>query len=230
MIKKFLPLSLTTLILLPCTTQAVELKSNIDKASYGIGVNIANNLKGQGLEDINVDALIEGIKDAHSDKKLKLTDDEINQSFIALQEQEMERQKKLAEEALKKGEAFLKENAKKPGVKTTASGLQYKIIKEGKGPKPTAQDTVVVNYTGKLIDGTVFDSSYARNQPVEFQADKVIPGWTEALEMMPVGSEWELYIPAKLAYGDFSPTPKIPPNSTLIFDVKLEQIKDKDKE
>jgi FKBP-type peptidyl-prolyl cis-trans isomerase FklB len=224
--KQFIPLSLTALILLPLTAaQAIELKDNVSRASYGIGVNIANNLKSQGLDDISIEALIEGIKDASSGAPLKLTEEEINQAFMSLQEQEMKRQSKVAEENLSKGAAYLEKNAKEAGVKTTTSGLQYKIIKEGKGPKPKATDTVVTQYRGKLIDGTEFDSSYSRNQPAEFQVNKVIPGWTEALQMMPVGSTWEIYVPAKLAYGDFSPTPLIPANSTLVFDVELVKIK-----
>lgn len=206
---------------------ALKLDNDADKASYGIGINIGNSLKAQSFRDINLEAVYQGIGDAVTDKPMKVSKEALVDAFATIQKQEAQEKMKVAKRNLRKGESFLQENGKKKGVKTTDSGLQYKVLAEGKGPKPAASDVVVTNYRGTLIDGTEFDSSYKRNEPVEFPVNRVIPGWTEALQMMPVGSKWQLYIPAKLAYGEFSPSPAIPPNSTLIFDVELLEIKAK---
>ena len=192
------------------------------KTSYAIGLDIATSLKRQEL-DVDAKALAAGIADGFAGKPA-LTDEEQKAAIMDLQKTAMakaeEKQKVSAENNLKAGEAFLAANAKKDGVKTTASGLQYKVIKSGTGPLPKPTDTVKVHYTGTLVDGTVFDSSVERGTPATFPVKGVIPGWTEALQLMKVGDKWQLVIPAKLAYGEEGPGP-IGPNSTLIFDVEL---------
>jgi len=198
-----------------------------DKASYAIGVVTAKQLKQSGIE-VDPKVLAEGLTDALSGGKLQLTDQEISQTLMALQtDAQSKMQAKMKEAGGKNqqaGEAFLAANKKKDGVQTTASGLQYKIITEGKGEKPKATDTVVVDYAGTLVDGTEFDSSYKRGEPATFPVNQVIPGWTEALQLMPVGSKWELYIPSNLAYGENAP-PEIGPSQTLVFTVELKSIK-----
>ncbi len=202
-----------------------DLTNPKQKTSYALGVNIGSSLKAQDL-DLDAKALTAGVADALSGKPA-LTQEEVRDTLTKLK-QDLDA-KNAAETAkyadgaknLKDGEAFLAENGRKEGVKTTPSGLQYKILKSGTGETPKKTDTVTVHYTGTLIDGTVFDSSVQRGQPATFPVGGVIPGWTEALEMMKVGDKWQLFIPAKLAYGEQSPSPKIGPNSTLIFQVEL---------
>jgi FKBP-type peptidyl-prolyl cis-trans isomerase FklB len=209
----------------------VTLKDQKDKISYSIGVNLGSSFKQQGI-DVNTDTLIAGFKDALAGGKTVLTQDEIQKTLMAFQQELMSKQaeqgKLLAEQNQKAGDAFLSANKKKAGVQTTASGLQYKVITEGKGKKPLAQNTVRVHYKGTLIDGTEFDSSYKRGEPAEFPLSRVIPGWTEAIQLMPVGSKWQLYIPPNLAYGEEGQGPTIGPNSTLIFDVELLAVVDRD--
>ncbi|OGS32456.1 MAG: hypothetical protein A2474_07775 [Elusimicrobia bacterium RIFOXYC2_FULL_34_12] len=207
-----------------CQQSGKNLKTKKDKVSYSIGVDIGNNLKSQGL-DIDSDVLAKGLIDAYSGKKISLTDEEIKQAITELQQEMMAKQEEKSKESGDKnkniGEEFLAKNKTKPGVKTLPSGLQYKIITEGTGAKPKATDTVVVNYSGTLIDGTEFDSSYKRGQPATFPVNAVIKGWTEALQLMKTGSKWELYIPSELAYGDRGAGNTIGPNSVLIFTVEL---------
>ena len=203
------------------------LKNEKDKVSYSIGTQIGNNFKNQSM-DVDVDLLAKGIKDALSGGKLLMTEKEIKETITALQKDMMakqaERMKVAAEKNRKEGEAFLSDNKKKEGVKTTPSGLQYKVIKDGNGPTPKMADTVAVNYRGTLINGTEFDSSYKREEPATFPVNSVIPGWTEAMQMMKVGSKWHLFVPANLAYGEQGAGPQIGPNSTLIFEVELTAI------
>ncbi len=189
----------------------VELKTQKDKLSYAIGVDVGNSLKKNSI-DVDMNVLMQGMKDAFSGKP-QMTDQQIKETMIAYQKEQAEKNKKA-------GEAFLAENKKKSGVVTMPSGLQYKIVKKGTGKSPKATDTVTVNYRGTLIDGTEFDSSYKRGQPATFPVNGVIPGWTEALQLMKEGAKWELFIPADLAYGATG-RPGIPPNSTLIFEVEL---------
>jgi FKBP-type peptidyl-prolyl cis-trans isomerase FklB len=200
-------------------------KMNVDKASYGVGASIGHNMA-QQVPDVDADALAQGIKDGLAGKAL-LNDQEVMQTLMAFSQtmraRQQEKMAKAGQENKEKGEAFLAENAKKEGVKVLPSGLQYKIIKEGNGPKPKATDTVTVKYRGTLIDGTEFDSSHG--QTTEFRLSNVIPGWTEGIQLMPVGSEWMLYVPSNLAYGERQAGPQIGPNSTLIFDVDLVGIK-----
>lgn len=202
-------------------------KETKDKVSYSIGADIGSNLKKADL-DINAEFLAQGIKDSFAGKTV-MTEDEMKatlQTFQTEMQAKMQAKQKAAAEANKAtSEKFLEENKKKDGIKTTASGLQYKIITEGKGPKPKASDTVSVNYRGTLVNGTEFDKS---KDPVSFPVEGVIPGWTEALQLMPVGSKWQLFIPAALAYGENAP-PMIGPNQTLVFDVELLEIKKAEK-
>ena len=208
--------------------QAV-LKTESDRLSYSIGMNLGSGFKAQSIE-INSEVLLRGIKDAMSGAKPLMTDEEIRAALTAfqskLQAKQAAAQEKSASENKAKGEGFLAENKKKEGIVTTASGLQYKVIKQGTGPKPKETDTVVTHYKGTLIDGTEFDSSYKRNEPATFAVNAVIKGWTEALQLMPVGSKWELYIPSTLAYGDHGAAGVIGPNETLIFEVELLSIQE----
>lgn len=188
-----------------------------DSVSYSIGLFMAQSLKQQGMTDLNNALLMQGMNDALKGQKTQLTMDQAGQVMSAYQQNQL-----TARSAGNKkiGDAFLAANKAKAGVITTASGLQYSIDKEGTGAKPTATDRVKVHYTGKLLDGKVFDSSVGR-EPVEFPVNGVIKGWTEALQLMPVGSKWKLYIPAELAYGDRGAGQDIKPGSTLMFDVEL---------
>ena len=201
-----------------------------DKVSYGIGVQVAKTLKAQGI-DINPDLLVKGLRDALSGQKLLMSDEDLNTTMAALQkevgEKQMAEKAKEADVNKKAGDAFLAENSKKDGVVSLPSGLQYKILKPAEGKKPTDADTVSCNYRGTLIDGKEFDSSYKRGQPASFPVGGVIKGWTEALQLMPVGSKWQLFIPADLAYGDRQAGPDITPGSMLIFEVELLSIQPK---
>jgi FKBP-type peptidyl-prolyl cis-trans isomerase FklB len=201
-----------------------ELKDAKDKASYSIGLNIGSNLKRQNV-DLNPEALMAGMQDAMSGKKPLLNDQEVREAMMNLEKDMQQKQAAAAQKNAAEGEKFLAENKTKPGVKTTASGLQYKLEKEGKGAQPKANDTVTVNYRGTLINGTEFDSSYKRGQPATFPVSGVIRGWTEALQLMKVGSKYQLFIPANLAYGERGAGRDIGPNSTLIFDVELLDVK-----
>src|SRR4030066_834309 len=205
------------------------LKDQKDKVSYSIGMNIGNNLKKQAI-DVNPDALVSGIKDALSGGKALMTEQEVNDTLMAFQKEmaskQTERLKELGEKNKKEGEAFLAENKKKEGIIALPSGLQYKVIKEGDGKIPTATDTVTVHYRGTLIDGTEFDTSYTRGQPVTFPVKGVVPGFSEALQLMKGGSKWQLFIPSNLAYGERGAGDDIGPNSTLIFDLELISIKE----
>lgn len=209
--------ALTGIALPGVAAERVELKTDAEKNGYSVGYDIGRSLKRQ-LLDLEAAATAQGLKDAIGGVAPALPEQEIQQRFAAMREQSAE---KIPEMNLKAGEAFLAKNKGAKGVKTTASGLQYKVIAAGKGKKPTAEDTVTVNYRGTLIDGTEFDSSYKRNQPASFPVKGVIAGWTEALPLMQEGAKWILYIPAKLAYGERGAGPMIGPNSTLIFEVEL---------
>ena len=204
--------------------KAPPLNDAKDKAGYSIGLNIGQNLKRQGVE-LNPDAMIAGLKDGLGGKKSALTDDQIKEAMATLEKDMEQKQEVAAQKNVAEGEKFLADNKAKPGVKTTASGLQYKVEKEGKGAQPKASDTVTVNYRGTLIDGTEFDSSYKRGQPATFPVGGVIKGWTEALQLMKVGSKYQLFIPAGLGYGPRGAGRDIAPNSTLIFDVELLDVK-----
>jgi FKBP-type peptidyl-prolyl cis-trans isomerase FklB len=197
--------------------ERLEPKTDPEKNSYSVGYDIGRSLKRQ-LVEVNVGALTQGLNDAISGAAPALPDPEMQQRFAAMRQ---ESAKKIPEMNKKEGEAFLAKNKGAKGVKTTASGLQYKVITTGKGKQPTAEDTVTVNYRGTLIDGTEFDSSYKRNQPATFPVKGVIAGWTEALQLMQEGSKWKLYLPSAIAYGERGAGNMIGPNSTLVFEVEL---------
>jgi FKBP-type peptidyl-prolyl cis-trans isomerase FklB len=203
----------------------MKLENNKDKASYAIGMDIGRSFKKQQLE-LNMDAVTQGVRDAYSGKKeLLLTDEQTKEVMETFKREFMAKRETVMKEAgvknKEEGEKFLAANKSKEGVKTTASGLQYKVLKEGTGPKPKANDTVRTHYRGTLIDGTEFDSSFKRNEPATFPLNGVIPAWTEALQLMPVGSKWQLFAPSELAYGERGAGQDIGPNSTLIFEVEL---------
>ena len=195
----------------------VELKTDTEKNGYSLGYDIGRSLK-RKLVEVDAGAAGQGMKDALGGAAPALSEQEIQQRFDALRQESARR---IPEKNLKDGEAFLARNKGGKGVKTTASGLQYKVITAGKGKQPKAEDTVTVNYRGTLIDGTEFDSSYTRGQPATFPVKGVIPGWTEALQLMKEGSKWMLYIPSNLAYAERGAGPMIGPNSALVFEVEL---------
>ncbi len=209
---------------LPDGNPAVELPDDASKASYCLGLNIGRNLKSQGVP-VDPTIFARGLADALSGAQPALTDEEVAAVMQAFEKEMAARHRARSMRAgqanLAEGEQFLAANAKKEGVKTLPSGLQYKVLKVGNGPKPQARDTVRTHYEGRLINGEVFDSSYAREEPTTFEVGGVIPGWTEALKLMPVGSKWQLFIPAKLAYGERGAGPQIGPNATLVFDIEL---------
>jgi len=200
-----------------------QLKDLKDKASYGLGLNFGFKFKLQNV-DLNSDAFATGFKDAMTGKKPLLTEQEVRETMMAFEKDMEQKQAATAQKNAAEADKFFAENKTKEGVKTTASGLQYKVMKEGTGGQPKSSDTVTVNYRGTLIDGTEFDSSYKRGQPATFAVGGVIKGWTEALQLMKVGSKYQLFIPANLAYGEQG-RPGIPPNSTLIFEVELMDVK-----
>ncbi len=212
------------------STTPLTLKTQKDKVSYAIGMSVAKNLQRQSV-DVDPAIVARGLKDAMAGGKTLLTEQEAQSVLTEMQAEARKKQEEkmqAAGEANKKeGDAFLAANKTKEGVVTLPSGLQYKILKEGTGPKPTATDSVVCNYRGTLINGTEFDSSYKRGQPATFPVNGVIKGWTEALQLMPVGSKWQLFVPPDLAYGKRGAGQDIGPDSTLIFEVELMSIQPK---
>jgi len=204
-----------------------------DKFSYALGMNLGTNLHKQSVP-VDPNILLRGLKDALAGGKTALTEEQARAALMEVQNEMRKKQQaemQAAGEANKKeGDAFLAANKAKEGVVTLPSGLQYKILTQGTGPKPTATDSVVCNYRGTLINGTEFDSSYKRGEPATFPVSGVIKGWTEALQLMPVGSKWQLFVPSDLAYGERSPGPEIAPDSTLIFEVELLSIQSKSDE
>ena len=201
----------------------------MDKLSYALGIGIGSQLAGMGAKELNIDDFAQAIKDVISGSQLKVDNVEAQtlvQNFF--QEQEAKQQAAAAEAgkaAKAEGEAFLAENGKKEGIVTLPSGLQYQVLKEGNGKKPSATDQVVCHYEGTLIDGTVFDSSYQRNQPATFGLNQVIPGWTEGVQLMQEGAKYRFFIPYKLAYGERGAGAQIPPFAILVFDVELIEVK-----
>ncbi|MEM9544828.1 MAG: FKBP-type peptidyl-prolyl cis-trans isomerase [Bacteroidota bacterium] len=198
------------------------MKSELEKLSYAFGINIGSTLKAQGLENADLQLLIDGIKAGMTGKSVKMGPEEVrdalNSHFARMQAQAQEQAKKVQLE-------FFEENGKKEGVVTLESGLQYQILKEGSGPKPGLTSTVTTHYHGTLINGTVFDSSVNRGEPASFPVNGVISGWTQALQLMPLGSKWKLFVPSDLAYGERGAGGQIPPHTALIFEVELLDIK-----
>ena len=219
---------LLLLLLLPAATHAADTKgmSDKEKLSYAIGAQFARNIQQQPF-DLDTNAFVEAIRDTLDGKTLKLSVDEIREVLVAYQQEQMKKEEEIAARNKQDGQKFLEENGKKKDVKVLQSGLQYKVIKQGSGPKPTLDSSVTVHYKGTLLNGKEFDSSYNRGsgEPVTIALNHVIKGWQEAVTLMPVGSEWEVYVPPELAYGDRANGPDITPNSTLIFDIKLIAIK-----
>jgi len=218
-------------IILPAcqsTQHKTELKTLQDSVSYSIGMDIGRNLKGQMI-DVNPDALAQALKDLNGDGKPMLTDAQARSAMMAFQTQMMathaEKMKAAGEKNKKDGEVFLAENKKKEGVVTLPSGLQYKVLTMGNGKKPRATDKVTLNYRGVLIDGTEFDNSYKRGEPAVFPVNGIIKGLSEALQLMPVGSKWQIVVPADIAYGEQGAGAQIAPNAVLIFEIELMGIK-----
>jgi FKBP-type peptidyl-prolyl cis-trans isomerase FklB len=197
----------------------------MDKLSYALGMSMGHNFMGSGIKELNVQDFANGVAAVYEGKKPEMTYEQAKQTvqefFMQLEKEMQEANQKAAKQNREIGEAFLSENAKREGVKTTASGLQYEVLESGNGAQPTANDRVEVHYTGKLIDGTVFDSSVERGVPATFGVTQVIPGWVEALQLMHEGDQWRLYIPSDLAYGPNGAGGLIGPDTTLIFDVQL---------
>ena len=219
--KHFIIIVSASLLALPLFGQekSPQLKDQKDKVSYSIGMNIGFNLSKQKV-DINPDILAAGIKDAIAGKP-QLTQDQVKEVMAQFEKDMEQKQKQAGEKNKTEGAKFLEDNKKKPEVKTTASGLEYKVEKDGTGAQPKPTDMVTVNYRGTLIDGTEFDSSYKRGQPATFPVNGVIKGWTEALQLMKVGSKYQVVVPSNLAYGERAVSPEIGPNATLIFEVEL---------
>lgn len=220
--------SILAFILAAFTLQAQDApKAEADKVSYCIGLSIGTGLKRQGI-DVKDESFLNGFKDALSGAKPRMSDEEMNSTMQAFQQEMRSKAQAKAKDAGEKnkkaGEEFLSQNKKKKGVQVTKSGLQYEVITEGKGDKPKATDTVVAHYRGTLIDGKEFDSSYKRNEPAEFALNQVIPGWTEGLQLMSVGSKYRFVIPSELAYGQNGPG-EIGPDATLVFEVELVGVK-----
>jgi len=215
------------------TAAPLTLKTSKDKFSYALGMRMGTSLHKQEVP-VDANILARGLKDSLAGGKTLLTEQEAQAAIVEVQNDLRKKQEeKMQMEGAankKEGDAFLAANKGKDGVVTLPSGLEYKILKAGTGPKPAATDSVVCNYRGTLINGTEFDSSYKRGQPATFPVTGVIKGWTEALQLMPVGSKWQLFVPADLAYGERGPAPEIGPNSTLIFEVELLSIEDKSKD
>ena len=220
------PAILLGLILSACQSSEhkTDLKTFQDSVSYSIGMDIGKNLKGQMI-DVNPEALAQAIKDIKTNAKPMLTEDQAHTTMVAFQSQmmamHMEKMKAAGEKNKKDGEAFLAENKKKEGVVTLASGLQYQVLTMGKGKKPTMKDNVKVHYIGSLIDGTEFDNSYKRGEPAVFPLKGVIKGLGEALQMMPVGSKWKVFVPSGIGYGEQGAGTQIPPNAVLVFELEV---------
>lgn len=200
-------------------------EKELDRLSYALGVSMGYNFRASGIQELNVDDFADALGAVFYGRATKMTAEEakteVQSFFMQLQQKQQEENAKMADINAAAGEQFLLENGKRAEVHTTPSGLQYEIVKQGDGPRPTAGDSVTVHYTGKLIDGTVFDSSEERGEPATFGVTQVIPGWVVALQLMNVGSRWRLFIPSALAYGPQGAGGLIGPNQTLVFDVEL---------
>lgn len=226
------PTTMATTPSAPTSSTAASTLSELDKVSYSIGVQMGADFKQQDIQ-VNPTLFMQGINDAQQSGPKLLTEEEVRNTLVNFQknmiQKQQENQLKLSSKNLEDGNKFLEENKKKPGVTTLPSGLQYRVVQAGSGPKPTATDTVVTHYSGKFIDGKEFDSSYSRGEPAEFQVNAVIPGWTEALQLMQPGAKWEIVVPAKLGYGENGVGRIIGPNATLVFDIELLSINNSNK-
>lgn len=203
------------------TTKASKDASAVSKISYALGYEVAH----QTPPELDINSFVTGVREGHARTEPAYTEEELQAAYEQFQKDMQQKQVEDAKQAQASSDSFLTENAKKAGVKTTASGLQYIVTKEGTGKQPAASSVVKVHYTGKLVDGTVFDSSVERGEPIEFPLNQVIPGWTEGLQLMKEGGKATLYIPSQLGYGEQGVPGTIPPHSTLIFDVELIEVK-----
>ncbi len=225
-----IPAMVLVLVGLVCEAEEATLQTEKEKTGYALGVSIVRNIRLQGVE-VDTDAVMKGMKDALTNKQLLMSDEEIKKTMAIHQSAARFKQRearKIAGDKLnneKQGEAFLAENKKKEGVVNLPSGLQYKIVKAGQGRSPAATDTVEVRYRGTLINGTEFDNSERAGKPAVFKLTDVIPGWREAVTLMPVGSRWQIFVPPELAYGEQGSPPQIGPKATLIFEIELIAIK-----
>ena len=205
----------------------IELITEDDKLSYSIGINFANQVK-QGFEQNNMaidpDIFVNAVKDVFDDRPLMLPENEISEILNNLQSEMMAKRDNVLTDNLASAKAFLAENAEKPGIQSLLSGVQYEVIKEGTGAIPKVTDMVMVHYRGTLLDGTEFDNSYNRGEPTVFTVNQIIQGWSEVLQLMKTGSNWKVFIPPELAYGENSRNPSIPPNALLIFEIELIEI------
>jgi len=197
------------------------IKTEADKVSYGLGLQLGHQIVEQSFNGFNIEALLIGVRDIYNNKPCQFSDEDMQQAFATINTMVNAEKGEAGSKNQAEGQAFLAENAKKEGILSTTSGMQYQIMTEGNGEIPTAEDTVTTHYHGSLIDGTVFDSSVERGVPAEFPVNGVIKGWTEALQMMNIGSKWRLFIPPELAYGEQGAGPDIGPGCTLIFEVEL---------
>lgn len=225
MTKKLLIIVCACIFGLCATSKAQSIMTNEQKASYALGANFGEQLKGAGI-DVDIDAFVQGFKEAFAGKN-QFSQEQMQEAFGYVDSMARSGQEKMVQVQKAEGAAFLAKNKKEAGVKETASGLQYKVITEGTGKKPTAADQVKVHYTGKLLDGTVFDSSVERGEPITFPLSQVIPGWTEGLQLMSEGSKYILYIPSDLGYGDRGAGAQIKPGATLVFEVELIEVNPK---
>ncbi len=203
-----------------------KLESNVQKFSYAIGLQLGDNLKNEGILDLDEDALAQGIRDYLDGNDLKLTPEEIRQAVVAYQQEMLEKNLALAEKNREAGQAFLEKNGERDGVVVLDSGVQYEVVEKGAGDNPTETDVVMVHYRGYLLDGSEFDSSFSRGEPTELEIAQVIPGWQQTLQLMKVGSKWKVWIPSDLAYGLRGAGSRIGPNEMLHFDIELISIKD----
>ena len=221
----FLILSLViSIFAVTANVNAADLKSSKQKYSYAIGFQIGSNLKRENA-DVDVDAIKQGIQDVLSGSELKISMEDMQTAVMEMQKEQQAARQARGSKAMEEGKSFLAKNKKNKGVVELPNGLQYKIVKEGKGEKPKPTDTIVAHYRGTLIDGTEFDSSYKRGQPATFAVNQVIKGWQEILPMIPKGSTWKVFIPSDLAYGERGAGANIGPNETLVFDIELIDIK-----
>ena len=206
--------------------ESIKLETNVQKFSYAIGLQLGDNLKNQGILDLDEKAVAQGIRDHLDGNELKLTPDDVQQAVAAYQQQMMEKRLALAEKNREAADTFLEENAKRSDVVVLDSGVQYEVVEKGTGDKPTETDIVLVHYRGYLLDGSEFDSSFSRGEPTELEIAQVIPGWQQTLQLMKVGAKWKVWIPSDLAYGLRGAGSKIGPNQMLHFDIELLKIKE----
>jgi FKBP-type peptidyl-prolyl cis-trans isomerase FklB len=204
----------------------IELNTDEQKASYGFGLQFGEQLRRNDFEGLEVEAVMAGVQHWYRHQQAALTDEQINPSYQLIQSRQQEKTAEMSSKREALAEKFMTANAGREGVSTTASGLQYEVLESGSGATPGAQSTVVTHYHGTLVDGTVFDSSVNRGEPAEFGVHQVIPAWTEALQMMSVGDKWRIACPPQLAYGDQGAGSEIPPNTALVFEIHLIEIKD----